>query len=150
MVSIDNIPYGPDLKIVLISFMNLSIGRKFNANFDKIFSDLKNGILNGASEEYKELLNKTAYAFPLIYVNKQSIPTLCIYGGQDEINGVAQYSLLKKTFSEKNNDKIELIYYKYGHHDVYNVTGENMDKTYIKEFEGFKNYSQKYLTQDNN
>ena len=83
--------------------MNLAIGRKFNANFDKIFSDLKNGILNGASEEYKELLNKTAYAFPLIYVNKQSIPTLCIYGGQDEINGVAQYSLLKKTFSEKNN-----------------------------------------------
>ena len=60
--------------------MNLAIGRKFNANFDKIFSDLKNGILNGASEEYKELLNKTAYAFPLIYVNKQSIPTLCIYG----------------------------------------------------------------------
>ena len=130
--------------------MNLAIGRKFNDNFDKIFSDLKKGILNEAGEEYKELLNKTAYAFPLIYINKQSIPTLCIYGGQDEINGLVQYSLLKKKFNEKNNDKIELIYYKYGNHDVYAVFGEDYQKAYIKEFEGFYNFSQKYLTKDNN
>ena len=150
LISIDNIPYGSDFKIALISFMNLAIGRKFNTNFDKIFSDLKKAIINEASEEYKELLNKTAYAFPLIYVNKQSIPTLCIYGGQDEINGVTQYALLKKKFIENNNDKIELIYYKYGTHEVTDVKGKDYEKAYDKEFEVFYNYSQKYFTKDNN
>ena len=64
LILLNNISNGPYAIITLISYMNLAIGRKFNDNFDKIFSDLKKGILNETSEEYKELLNKTTYAFP--------------------------------------------------------------------------------------
>ena len=56
---------------------------------------------------------KTTYAFPITYVSKESIPTLCQYGGQDEMVGIAQYAQLKKKFDENNNKKISLIYYRF-------------------------------------
>jgi len=98
--------------IGLISFMNLAIGRKFNTNFDEIFSDLEKGEVNEYSQKYIELLIKAKFAFPMTYVDNKSIP-----------------ALLKETFvNHSNKDNITLIYYKYGHHEVEKIECEDQKK----------------------
>lgn len=135
--------------IGLISFMNLAIGRKFNDNFDEIFSDLEKGEVNENSEKYIELLIKAKFAFPVTYVDNKSIPTICVYGGQDQLDGVAQYALLKETFvNHANKDNITLVYYKYGTHEVNIPKCEDEKNTAIKEDKVFYEHTQKYLIQD--
>ena len=55
------------------------------------------------------------YTFPVKFVNNNTVPTLCKYGGMDSLVGVAQYYFLKK-LSEKYGNRVELIYMKYGGH----------------------------------
>ena len=148
--SLDETPYAFAAKLAFLNQMNLGVGRHINESYDKIFTNLTNGTIIENSTEYKNLTNTAKYAFPLIYINKETIPTICVYGGQDEYNGVEQYSLLKKKFVEEGNYNIELVYYKYGPHEVENVTGEAYNKAVIREEGVFYNYTQKYLTQDNN
>ena len=130
----------------LMYFMNGWLGRPLNANFDKIFSNLEKKEINKSSEIYQEMLNKTSYAYPIRYVNKESIPTFCIYGGKDEEVGVAQYAKLKEAFLNNSNNNITLVYFKYGKHDpFYNTTGDygkNMKKKFSEEL---LKYCNKYL-----
>ena len=150
LISMNSDPNALMKNFGLISSMNLAIGRKFNDNFDEIFSDLEKGEVNENSEKYIELLNKAKYAFPVTYVDNKSIPTICVYGGQDEYDGVANYAVLKKAFVNHNNeDNITLVYYKYGHHDVYSPVCEDQKNAIIKENKVFLEHIQKYLTQDN-
>ena len=143
-------PHALTKNIDHIGLMNLAIGRKFNTNFDEIFSDLGKGEVNENSLKYLELLDKAKYSFPVTYIDNKSIPTLCIYGGQDEYIGVAYYALLKKTFLMNNNkDNITLVYYKYGHHNVYDPVCEDQKNASNKEGKILSEYIQKYLTQDN-
>ena len=86
----------PMNNVYIINFMNLMLGRKFDDNFEYIFKNKNTYEIDGENEKYKELLNKASYAFPITYVNKESIPTLCRYGGQDEIIGIGHYDELKK------------------------------------------------------
>ena len=124
--------------IGLISFMNLAIGRKFNTNFDEIFSDLEKGEVNEYSKKYKKLLIKAKFAFPVTCVDNKSISKICVYRGQDEMDGVAQYALLKETFvNHANMDNITLIYYKYGHHEVEKIECEDQKNASIKEKKSF-------------
>ena len=89
--------------------MNCFIGNKYN-NKD-IKEMMINKTIDKNNEKYKELFKIAKYTFPVYYINENSVPTLCIYGGEDSIVGIAQYSRLKK-LSEKNGNKIELIYMK--------------------------------------
>ena len=98
LISMNSAPHALTKNVDHISMMNLAIGRKFNTNFDEIFSDLGKGEVNENSLKYLELLDKAKYSFPVTYIDNKSIPTLCIYGGQDEYIGVAYYALLKKLF----------------------------------------------------
>ena len=133
----------------LISYMNLAIGKKYNDNFYEIFLDIGKGEINENSQKYIELLNKAKYVFPVTYIDNKSIPTLCIYGGQDEYVGVAHYALLKETFYKHVNNNITLVYYKYGHHEVSIPDCEDQKIKAIKEDEHLLEYVQKYLIQDN-
>ena len=128
--------------IVLMNYMNAWLGKPLNDSFNELFSDIGKKILNKENKIYKERMNKVKYGFPINYVTKESIPTLCVYGGNDEYNGVAQYAQLKKAFQEKNNEKnITLCYFRYGKHEAFeNGTkeeGENFSKTFN---EYMKNY----------
>ena len=131
---------------ILMMFMNGWLGRPLNENFDKIFSNLEKKEINKSSEIYQEMLNKTSYAYPIKYVNKESIPTLCIYGGKDEEVGVAQYAKLKEAFLNNSNNNITRVYFKYGKHDpFYNATGD-YGKNMMKKFsEELLKYCNKYL-----
>ena len=93
----------------LLKLMNNFIGGKYTDQ------EINNMLTN--NEKYKEMLNIVQYTFPVKFVNKETVPTLCIYGGRDSIVGVAHYSLLKK-LSEKYGNRIELIYMKYGGHMI--------------------------------
>ena len=86
---------------VLIGCMNLWFGKKFFDSFDEIFANRKTDELNTSNEKYIELINKAKFGNPITYVEKNSVPTLCLYGGKDFMDGVMQYYLLKKKFDEK-------------------------------------------------
>ena len=133
-------------KTILMMFMNGWLGRPLDKDLDKIFYDKEKKEINKSSEIYQEMLKKTSYAYPIKYVTKESIPTLCIYGGKDEEVGVAQYARLKEAFINNNNDNITLVYFKYGKHDpFYNCTGD-YGKIMMKKFgEEFSKYCKKYL-----
>ena len=127
----------------LMAFMNAWLGFKYEDSFDEIFSDRERQIINNESEIYKERMNKIRYAFPITYVTNESIPTLCIYGGKDKENGVAQYAQLKKAFLDNNNKKnITLCYFRYGEHeDVFENGSKTELNNYDKEFDYYiKNY----------
>ena len=111
--------------IYLFNFMNAWLGRPLNDSINEVFSDIEKREINEDSEIFKEMLNKTSYAYPINYVTNESIPTLCLYGGRDEEIGVAHYAQLKKAFDKCNNPNITLVYFKYGHHDVFYNTTDN-------------------------
>ena len=78
--------------IYIMNFINGWLGKPLNDSFDKIFSNLEKKEINISSEIYQERLKKARFAFPTTYVTKESIPTLCLYGGKDEEIGVGQYA----------------------------------------------------------
>ena len=131
-----------DIKILY--YMNSFTGNKTSEE------DLKNMMekdrINKDNDKYREMYNFIEYGFPVNYVNKESPPLLCVYGGKDEEIGIGHYSYLKSKFVQSNNNKIELIYSKNALHNVFKLNGQlNLDlwnniKLKIKE------YSKLYFT----
>ena len=73
--------------------------------------------ININNDKYKEMLKVVQYAFPIKYINSNTIPTLCQYGGNDQSVGIVQYSYLKK-LSEEYGNKIEHVYMKNADHSL--------------------------------
>ena len=131
---------------VLISCMNVWLGKNLFDSFDEIFANKATGELNTKNEKYIDLINKAKYGNPTTYVEKDSVPTICLYGGKDYMDGIMQYYLLKKKFDEKKNEKISLVYFKYGTHDIFeNATGEYGKTMKHKYNETIHSFYQKYL-----
>jgi acetyl esterase/lipase len=66
----------------------------------------------------KELLTTFApFVSPTNFIDKNSVPTLMAYGGQDTIVGISQYATLKSVLDEKNvaND---FVYFKNSGHSL--------------------------------
>ena len=105
----------------ILFFMNEFIGKKYSKN--EINEMLVNKKINKSNEKYIEMLKIAQNTFPYKYVNSNTVPTLCMYGGLDTLVGVAQYRTLKK-LAEKYGNKIELVYMKNGGHitDDYKTT----------------------------
>lgn len=112
-----NLPYTIN-HFYVIQFMNLLLGKKFDDNINQLY-DFINDDIKFDSPDFKDLLEKVKYAFPIVYINEKSPPVLCGYGGKDIINGIKQYSLLKTAYVNAGiSDKIELVYFRYGNHDL--------------------------------
>ena len=66
-----------------------------------------------------KLENILKYVYPTNFVNKNSVPTLCIYGGDDSIIGIAHYSFLQQLSEQYGNkgyiEYISTRYAKYGY-----------------------------------
>ena len=107
---------------VLIGFMNAFLGKKYSD--EELKEMVENKKLKEDNDKYKELLNIVKYAFPTTYINSQSVPTLCQYGGFDYVIGVCHYNLLKQ-LSEKYGNKLVHIYMKNAGHDLISVNNEN-------------------------
>lgn len=132
--------------IGLVKLMNSFIGGKYtDKEIIEILEDIKNKKDN---EKYKELLKIVKYTFPVTFVNNNTVPTLCNYGGKDSLVGVAQYSFLKK-LSDKYNNRVELIYMKYGGHllDSYD-TKNGMNAIREMHFQ-ILNFARTYFNSEN-
>ena len=150
-IDIDNVI--KDNKIVkmfgnekLLEFMNRFIGYKYNDN--ELKEMMIREKINLENEKFKELNKIVKYCFPTNFINENSVPTLCFYGGMDSAVGILQYFHLKKLF-EKYQNKIELVYMKNGGHlldDYKSKEGMNA----IREIH-FKilNFAKNYFTKEN-
>ena len=131
----------------IASYFNIWLGEHKAADWAEMHNnDTKE--LDQNSEIYKAKLEKAKYGFPINHVKKDSIPTLCIYGGKDLDIGIGHYSLLKSYFDQKGNKNIELIYSKNSIHNIFENPPEIKDKLYKEMFSKILDYSDKYFSKD--
>ena len=134
--------------IFLAIIMNLFVGGKLGDDLGDIIKDKEKLEINTESENYKKMLEKAEFAFPYLYVDKDSPPTICFYGGKDIDVGIAQYSLLKKKFDENNNNNIKLIYSKYSSHEYIDYETEDGKNKQRDSYLKFLRFSDMYFTKD--
>ena len=126
--------------------MNLFLQDKYS---DK---ELKEIIVNKKidlnNEKYKKMENILKYVYPTNFVNKNSVPTLCIYGGDDSIIGIAHYSFLQQ-LSEQYGNKVELVYMKNGGHMLGDYETENGKRAMREMHYQILNFAKNYFDIDN-
>ena len=133
----------------LVNMMNLFLGNQENDNIEQMFKSPEKKEIDTESQKYKELLEKAKFGFPITYINKNTVPTLCLYAGKDTTIGVKHYSYLKSTFDINKNTNISLKYLPNSPHTLY-VQDSLEFQNGIKEFFlQIINYSNKYFTQNN-
>ena len=130
--------------MTLLYYMNSFSGNKTSE--EDLIKIVENGRINKENDKYKEMLNFIENGFPVKYVNRESPPVLCVYGGKDEAIGIGHYSYLKSKYVKSNNNKIELIYYKNGFHNVFQIDGKPNIDLYKKIILKINEYSKIYLT----
>ena len=113
---------------ILIICMNVWLGKYLSDSFDEIFINQKTGELNKSNEKYIDLINKAKFGNPTTYVEKDSVPTICLYGGKDSMDGVMQYYLLKKNLMKKIMIKLHLFILKKEHIMFLQMLKANMEK----------------------
>ena len=130
---------------MIVMLMNFFQGKKYSdQEIEEIFND--DDQVNKENEKYKDLLRLVQYAIPLSYVDKTTLPTLCLYGGKDVDVGVAQYSYLKEKFDENQNNNITLIYSKNADHPNVYADDNNKDGINPEYVNQFFNFSNLYFT----
>ena len=105
-----------------VSFMNVFLGKKYSDN--ELKEICANKKINIDNEKYKKLNNSVKYTYPIYFINKNTVPTLCEYGGNDELVGVAQYKKMRE-LSQIYGNNLVLIYMRYGSHGLESYYTEN-------------------------
>ena len=100
-------------------------------------------------QNIKKCLKEFKYAFPVTYVNANTVPTLCQYGGKDFIVGFVQYSCLYSAFEKVGiQDKTKFIYMKYGGHELINFDTDNGLKAMRDLNYDLLDFAKTYFTHD--
>ena len=82
--------------------------------------------INRTNENFTKLFNAAKILFPVIHINRNTLPTLCFYGGKDIDVGIYQYAYLRIKFNESGNkDNLTLIYSKFSPHSSIDNTTTN-------------------------
>ena len=131
---------------VLIKIMNTFIGNKYNEKELKEMVDSKNKIKKD-NEKYKTLYKIANNLFPINYINYDTVPVICEYGGNDNIVGIIGYSKMKKLFDQYNR-KIELVYMRYGGHSLESINTENGMQAIRKIHFKILEFANTYFTPD--
>ena len=132
---------------ILTAMMNWFLGRTASYNMDKMIIDDPNEI-NTNSPEFQNLLSIAKIAFPVYHVDKNTLPTLCGYGGKDLDVGINQYAYLKKEFQRKDNNNIFIVYSKYSNHSGFEtVTEEGKNSKKFLDLK-FYEFTEKYFSKD--
>ena len=132
---------------VQLMIMNYFLGNKFSN--EELTEMTENGKIKEDSSKYQEMYKIIKYAFPINFVNSNTVPTLCQYGGKDFIVGMVHYSYLYESFESAGiQDKIKLIYMKYGGHELVNFDTTDGLKA-MRDFNYYiLDYANKYFTHD--
>ena len=131
---------------ILIGLMNAFLGKKYTEDeLKEMFEDKK---IKENNEKYKELFNAAKYGFPTTYINSNSVPTLCEYGGDDSVIGVCHYSILKE-LSKKYGNKIVNVYMKNSGHFLNNLDNEDALNSMREIHYQILNFAKLYFTTEN-
>ena len=82
-----------DKEIKVLQLMNMFSGNKFTDSLDEMI--LSNNTINWENEKFKEMFKIVKNAFVTEITDKHKLPTICIYGGIDDVIGVTTYAYLK-------------------------------------------------------
>ena len=133
-------------KALLVMILNMFIGRNPREDFDQLYDAQSNSVIY--NEKYYEIFKKVNYSLPVFYINKNSIPTLNVYGGRDTIAGIGQYAYLEDKFVEHNNNNFTLVYSRYAPHIPFEIENESEIEK-IKEMNyQILEYAIKYFTKN--
>ena len=134
-----------DNELSVVKLMNAFIGGKYT---DKEINDMiENKTIKTNNEKYKEMLKIAKYTFPVTFINNNTAPTLCEYGGKDTLVGIAQYKFLKQ-LSEKHGNRVVLIYMKYGGHMLDSYDTENGMNAIREMHYQILNFAKTYFTSE--
>jgi len=132
---------------VQLAIMNAFLGLKYKD--EEILEMVENGNIKENNAKYQEMLNIVKNAFPVNFFNANTIPTLCEYGGKDYVVGIAHYSYLYSAFKKAGiENKIKLIYMKYGGHELINFDTDNGLKAMRDLNYYILDYAKTYFTHD--
>jgi len=106
-----------------------------NAFYGNIYTDEElnsmlypNGTINKDNDDYKKMYDVVKYAYVTEIEDRHILPTLCIYGGKDDIVGVSTYAYLKQK-ADKDKRYLYLIYSENeGHMLIYPTTDDGKAK----------------------
>ena len=126
-----------------VGMMNLFLGKRYSDNELKEMCGNKK--INVDNEKYKNLNKSVKYAYPFYFINKDTIPTLCEYAGNDMLVGVAQYAKMKE-LSQKYGNNLVLIYMRYGGHGMESYYTENGLYAMREMHYQILNFSKTYFT----
>ena len=133
-------------KSCIAMYLNLFLGRKGDEDIDEMYDFEKQEIKK--TEIYNEIYKKANYALPLDYVNENTIPTICIYGGNDDDAGIGHYAVLKDKFDEYENGNLTLIYSRYAPHLPYELNTENGINKAREMIYSVLDFTEKYCQKD--
>ncbi len=105
-----------------LKYMNIFLGKKYSDDYLKKM--IVNQKIDKNNQNFKSLFKIIQKAYPTYYIDKNSIPTICVYGGNDHVVGFAHYSSLKKLYDQYGVIN-KLIYMRYGEHDINDYNTED-------------------------
>ena len=140
---------GLQIELYFVSLINLLLGNKYSE--EQLKQIFNNGYLDEENEIYKKMIALINYTIPINYVDKNTIPTLCIYGGNDTVVGIEQYALLKEKFDSIKNEKISIIYSRNWGHSIRGILEQYEGISETREIHyQILNYSERYFTSNPN
>ena len=134
---------------MILHVTNLMVGKKLSQK--ELDSLIVDNVIQTDNPKYQELYKYAKYGCPLyVYTKKNcTMPMLCLYGGNDDLVGVAHYCYLREKYVENGGENnIELVYMKYAGHERFHH-GIEHDIIAMKEMHAkMVAYAKKYFTQD--
>ena len=135
------IPTFPDMQDLI--YMNAFYGNKYTD--EELNSMLyENGTINYENENYKKMEKFDKNAFVTEIEDKHKLPTLCVYGGIDEVVGVAAFAYLKQKM-DKDKRPYDFVYSKTEGHLPIIPTSKEGKEQLIKISQKIIEYFHKYF-----
>lgn len=131
----------------MISLMNGFLGKRYTEEETKEM--MENGKIKKDSEKYQEMFNAVKYSFPYIFIDNNTLPTLCEYAGNDSLVGISMYKYLKQ-LSQKYGNKLDLIYMRYADHGLISFDTENGIQAMRDIHNQILIYAQSYFSRNSN
>ena len=128
---------------VFVDLMNGFLGKRYTEEETKEM--IENNKIKTDSKKYQELYNAVKYSFPYKFIDSNTLPTICEYGGNDSLVGVSMYKLLKE-LSDQFGNKLDLVYMRYGEHNLISYDTENGIEAMRKIHYQILNYAKAYFT----
>ena len=130
--------------VTFLELMNAFCGNKYSQLEIGLMLNL-NLTINYESPLYLKLYNQIKYGYVTEIEDKHKLPTICMYGGTDNIVGVTAYAYLKEK-ATKDGRPLDLIYSRNeGHLLIFPIT-EDGQQQLKKMFNLIEDYCNKYFT----